>query len=178
MVLLSCHFQPTGNSLAAAATAVSAPKAPAAAAAAAGIKAPTALKYNPASNTQSSAAVLASPRGLSLKPPQLQTMPSNPSSSSKQGLRTAAAAAAAAAAPAADSNGAEALPPCAMVSAKSSPLMIADMRELKMGVGVGLAGSQTPRELEGEVEGEAGEGEDGMRLRKKWLGLTKLWKEK
>jgi hypothetical protein len=56
--------------------------------------------------------------------------------------------------------------------------MFADMRELKMGVGHAAAaaaagyGLVTPRGGE-EAEGDAEAG--GM---KKWLGLSKLWKEK
>lgn len=69
----------------------------------------------------------------------------------------------------------EALAPCPMMSAKSSPLMVADMREVKMGVALNGLLPGTPCEGgEEEAEGE----EDGLRLRKKWLGLTKLWKDK
>jgi len=63
-----------------------------------------------------------------------------------------------------------------MVSAKSSPLMFADMREVKMGVAYSIQNSGGQNIY--DSDGEPVDGDDGMRLRKKWLGLTKLWKEK
>lgn len=171
-----CTLCIAGNSLAAATNAAAAAKAPSPAAAAAGSssrspKSPG-VKFAPTTvaAAASSQVALASPRGLStlspLKAPQVQTI-----SSPHKALKAAVPAAAAA------TEGEEeedALTPCPMMSAKSSPLMVADMREVKMGL---LPGVTTPCEVVGEEEAD-GEAEDGMRLRKKWLGLTKLWKDK